>query len=345
MKKCFSLFIIALAVFSLASCNKDGGRKSVQKPGTPVEVTISIRGTGAAGTKATGVAINSAAGEAKVNGLQVFVFLGDKLEAYRSIDNAESLVVPATAGERTIWAVVNAPSLESVESLAALKAATSRLSDNGLANFVMAGSTTAELTDGGIIPVTVRRLVSRVSISKISTALESYRENFKIDIKGIYLINVPANASLDLTAAPSLWVNKLRHQDSAYDALLYDGFSTPARIWNGHPYSAEHVFYPYPNTRPNASQPNTYESTWSPRGTLLVIEADMLDNANALYRSGYYPIILPALERNKTYTISEVCISRLPGENPWEPIVVGDARVTITVHDWETGANLGTINI
>lgn len=60
---------------------------------------------------------------------------------------------------------------------------------------------------------------------------------------------------------------------------------------------------------------------------------------------GYYPIVLPALERNKTYSIDEVRITRLPGDKPYKPIETGESRVTVTVNEWELGLNLGTIII
>ena len=50
---------------------------------------------------------------------------------------------------------------------------------------------------------------------------------------------------------------------------------------------------------------------------------------------GYYPIILPPLERNKAYIIEEVRITRLPGSEPFKPIETGEAQVSITVCNWE----------
>jgi phosphohistidine swiveling domain-containing protein len=342
MKK---IVLFSFAFASLVACNHEEAK--APKPGSPVEVTVAIKGASAQ-TKATDVVFNGASSEAKVNTLQVFVFNGDDREAYKSVTESSALV-PATSGDRTIWAVVNAPSLESVMTMSGLKAATSSLSDNGLSNFVMAGSVAQELSDGGIVNVTVRRMVSRVSIGRVSTALTDYRENFKVDIKGISLVNVPANGSYDQTADPTVWANKLAHNSAAYDMFLYDGFASPVRIYNNHPYVREHVFYTYPNTLPTTASPDDYSSpswsTWSPRGTMLVLDVDMLKADGSLYKSGYYPIALPAMERNKTYVIEEVRISRIPGDNPFEPIVVGEACVTITVKDWETGSNLGTIDI
>ncbi|MBR1609360.1 MAG: hypothetical protein IJ678_07065, partial [Kiritimatiellae bacterium] len=98
-----------------------------------------------------------------------------------------------------------------------------------------------------------------------------------------------------------------------------------------------------------------FDETWSERGTIRVIEATMFDadgdpievdhDNHPGQTTGYYPIALPAMERNKTYTIDEVRITRLPGTDPYKPIETGESQVTITVHEWEVGLELGTVNI
>jgi hypothetical protein len=60
---------------------------------------------------------------------------------------------------------------------------------------------------------------------------------------------------------------------------------------------------------------------------------------------GYYPIELPVLERNKTYSIEEIVLTRRPGDVPYKPIETGEATAQITVAEWELGLNLGTITI
>ena len=62
-------------------------------------------------------------------------------------------------------------------------------------------------------------------------------------------------------------------------------------------------------------------------------------------KKGYYPIELPVLERNKTYVIDELVVKHRPGEEPYKPLETGDATVQITVNDWETGLNLGTLTL
>ena len=62
-------------------------------------------------------------------------------------------------------------------------------------------------------------------------------------------------------------------------------------------------------------------------------------------KKGYYPVELPVLERNKTYVIDELVVKHRPGDKPYKPLETGDATVQITVNDWETGLNLGTVTL
>ena len=367
MKKIF-LLSAAVAAMTLVSCNREPVASVVSDNGKPVEVTIEIRG--AASTRVTGLVNtegrNDAASEARVNSLQIFVFKDGEREAYRKVTDALSALVPATSGERVVWAVVNAPDLDEVMSLEGLQTAVTSLSDNASDSFVMTGSVTQDLVDGGQIPVTVKRIVSRVSINKISTDLKDYRQNYSVRIQALYLVNVAGDNNYSVAGEPLTWINKLGHVDADYDPLLADALTAVVvknSVYDGetlvtdNSYRTEHVFYPYPNAFGTDVEGYTpdYSDEWTPRGTILVLEAVMLDqNGEPIVIApetrpeqtvGYYPIPLPALERNKTYVIDEVCITRLPGLDPYKPIETGETQVTITVNEWEVGLNLGTIRI
>lgn len=386
MKKAL-LFSAALAAMALVSCNRqDQPSVKVIDDGTPVQVTVTINDrSDFPSTRVTNVTYSD---ESKVNTLQVFVFNGDEREAYRNVSSSLQALVPATSGERTVWAIVNAPDLSEVMSLSALRAAATQLVDNSRDNFVMTGSVTQELVDGGNVPVTVKRIVSRVSVNKISTSLKDYRAEYSVKVNKIYLINVAADNKYDVGGAPAAWINKLGWDAEAgekADALLYEALGEEGAgivvknnqytkegepVDEDHAYNEsthkladgvsvavdnshtkEYVFYPYPNIYPVTGTPDTYADEWNPRGTLLVLEVNMFDgNGDAIAlpngaTTGYYPIIMPALERNKTYIVEEIRITRLPGESPYKPIETGEAKVTIVVDEWELGLNMGTVSI
>lgn len=318
------LFSAAMAALTLLSCE----REIIDTESKPVEVNVSILGT--ASTRATSVSYSN---ESKVGNLQVFVFNEGKLENYLDAGEAMTAQLTATSGLRTIWALVNAPSLNKVTTENELKAEVSKLSDNKTDAFVMVGSTSKELKDQLSVPVTVKRLVSRVSIKKISTDFQLALASEAISIDGIYLINVAGDNTYAADGTPGTWVNRLKHEDSGYDALLYDNVS--AKVENKKAYEKEHVFYPYPNL----TEKVTYEDTWEPRHTMLVIEVTFQG------KKGYYPVPLPILERNKTYNIEEVVLRHLPSDKPYKPLETGDASVQITVNEWEVGLNMGTIRL
>ena len=313
----------ALAALALASCQR------ADIDGKPVEVNVTI--LGAAPTRATAVTYEN---ESKVGNLQVYVFNDGKLEDYRDAGAAMTAQLTATAGQRTVWALVNAPAITDVATEAELKAKVSQLTDNRTDGFVMSGSATQELKDGGTVPVTVRRIVSRVSIKKISTDFQYALAQETLTINGIYLINVAADNTYAADGTPAQWVNKLGHKDNAYDAFLYDKL-TSTTVTNSKPYEKEHVFYPYPNPTQN----DTYDASWTPRHTMLVVEVTFEG------KKGYYPVVLPVLERNKTYVIDEMVIRHRPGDEPYKPLETGDATVQITVNDWELGLNMGKITL
>ena len=308
MKK--SIFAFAAALAALVACNKNEAtpmQPQNQESLVPCELTVGICG---AMTKATAV---SADNEAKVNNLQVFVFRGDDLDAYASVDNAQELTLSCTAGDRVVYALVNAPDYSAVPGKAALLAKVSELSANSLTNFEMVGSKSVTLPQSEKVSIDVNRIASRVVLKKItrnftSEALQAL--NFKVD--AIYLINVAGNTSYDLSAAPAKWYNVAENKHELA-SLLYD--APASLITNGQSYSTAHTFYAYPNDLAT----NT---------TRLVIETTLGESKY------YYPINLPEMAANKSYEIAEVVITRPGSDNPDEPVSFADATFSINVIDW-----------
>ena len=309
MKK--SIFAFAAALAALVACTKNEATpmQPQNHPETlePCELTVGICG---AMTKATAVTTEN---EAKVNNLQIFVFRGDDLDAYASVDNAKELTLSCTAGEREVYALVNAPDYSAVPGKAALLAKVSELSANSLTNFEMVGSKSVTLPQASTVSIDVNRIASRVVLKKItrnftSEALQAL--DFTVD--AIYLINVAGNTSYDLTKAPAAWYNVAENKDELA-SLLYD--APASAIANGQSYTPVHTFYGYPNDL-------------SVNTTRLVIETTL---GTTKY---YYPINLPAMESNKSYEIEEVTITRPGSDDPDEPVSFADASFSINVIDW-----------
>jgi hypothetical protein len=317
-------FSAALAALAILSCE----RENIGIENEPATINVAILGTPS--TRATSVSYEN---ESKVKDLQVYVFNNGKLEDYKHVEQAMTAQLTATSGLRTIWALVNAPTFQDPKTESELKEKASQLADNGSDAFVMVGSTSIELKDQLTVPITVKRLVSRVSIKKISTDFQSALASETVSIDGIYLINVAGDNTYAADGTPGTWVNKLKHEDSSYDALLFDKVTTTVN--NTKAYEKEHVFYPYPNPIDN----KLYDGTWAPRNTILVVEVTFQS------KKGYYPVVLPALERNKTYIIDEMILRHLPSDEPFKPLETGDASVQITVNEWEVGLNIGKVTL
>ena len=328
------LYLIAVAAVALlaVSCNKEEGCK-VCEQGKPVEVTVQIKG--ASLTKATNVAADD---EVRVANLQIFAFNAvGELEGYRNAVDATSVTFTASSGEKTIWAVVNAPSMEQIQSLDALKASVTELTANARDAFVMTGSVTDELADGDVITITVKRIVSRVSVGKV-TARYPDTPAFagkSLKLVGMYMLNVVGSLDFALEGQPQSWLNKLAHSDAAADVFLYDALDND--LANGSSYEVEHVFYPYPNSVDASVKQLAADErgTWSPRRSILCLEVEFGGEV------GYYPVELPVIDRNKRYVIDELVLTRKPGSVPYDPIETGDATVSIEVSDWDTTIKLG----
>ena len=310
MKK--SIFAFAAALAALVACNKNEAtpmQPQNQESLVPCELTVGICGSM---TKATAVTKEN---EAKVNNLQVFVFRGNDLDAYASVDNAMELTLSCTAGERVVYALVNAPDYSAVPGKAALLAKVSELSANSLTNFEMVGSKTVTLPQSEKVSIDVNRIASRVVLKKVtrnftSAALQSL--DFTVD--AIYIINVAGNTSYDLKAAPATWYNVAKFQSNdKVNSLLHD--SVNKSVDNGASYPTQHAFYSYPNDATDKT-------------TRLVIETTLGETKY------YYPINLPAMESNKSYEIAEVTITRPGSDDPDVPVSFEDATFSINVIDW-----------
>ena len=327
--------LLAIVPFlALVACNKGIEGPQASKP---IQVKVDVAGRAA--TKATGVVSNSSDGEAKVNTLQVLVFNGDALDGYGS-STGMSATVNCTSGSRTIYAVVNGPSLSSITSKTALLATSVTLTEN-VANFVMIGSKTETLAASGSIEIPVDRLAARVVIRGIKNAHANDALAADFKVKSISLTNVTGDTNLAGNAVPTLWYNRRGYGfagDNALGTFTHDdiGGTAGVAVAKNASYETAHYFY---------SMPNGYEGkigdVWSPRAARLVVQIAL---AGTVYD---YPILLPALESNKSYEINLLTITKNGnldnGEhnpnNPddkdqEEPITGFEKNFSITVNDW-----------
>lgn len=348
----------------------DGGEPEPAKEAIELLVGVSLPGE----TKAV-PSDELTEGESKVNSIQVFVFDENGiLEGHaRQVSGTGVVPVSATAGPRIIRAVVNDPE-DIYEALSekgtktvtqqAFLAFRHRLEDNRPGNFIMFGAVSVNLKENCGIDIEVKRAACRIELQKVSASLRDFRRNWSVSINSIFLVNVAADEDFAISGDPVLWANKLGWESghAAYDALLYDklyGVSVKNNVYekDGQPvkeedayrtgiteydlapgvvkvkdnsYKVSHVFYPYPN-----SYFGVYEPEWSPRGTMLVLEATMIEDDGATPHHGWYAIPILGLENNHKYTIQEIMLMHPPAPVSYAPISTGDAFIRIKVEDWE----------
>lgn len=314
MKKIFCL--APALVLTLSACDRNGVVDALKNTDTePVEVFFGISGNG---VKSTSVAEDST-GEAKVSGLQFFVFRDGNLDAYKSVQNTTSTTISCTAGPRTVWAFANCPDFSAVTTEAELRAKVSLLASNSTDSFEMSGSKDVEISAGSSVDVEVSRVVSRIVLKKVTADFKSAALSGKtFKINSIYLVNVAAKSDYLLPSdyAPDAFFNLGSNLSGTEEAkvkgLIYDECNSTV---SGGVYDTPHYFYAYPN-------PGTTVST------RLVIEAEIGDEKN------YYPITLPALSRNNSYEINELVITRQGSDDPDVPVSFTDVTFSITVNPW-----------
>jgi len=363
MKKYFSLAAVAALTISLVSCNKDN--VSAQGPdGQPIEGTPALLSVGVvsgnAQTKATGVKGDDT-DEAKVNNLQVFVFRGDALDAYGTVDNATSITVSCTAGDRVVYALVNGQDFKDVQTKTDFLAKVSKLKDNSLTSYEMIGIKDVTLPQTSTVSINVNRFASRIVVKKITNNLSSpalqalefgvdeiYVTNAAGDCKFSRIVGV-AQDSTQTAYDPTVWYNKMKYESSNCIAAFHHDAPAYKIAYEANKDTA-HYFYAYPNpaeAKTTAAEDFIDDDTWSARRTKLVLKCHIGPDTY------YYPIILPVLENNKSYEINEIKITRPGSDSEDKPVSFADAGFEVKVVDWTTvlvadinsGATDGTITL
>ena len=333
MKHQILILLGSVLLGAAISCSKTGSPADI--PAEKIRIVVDVEGSGAPGTRVTGVTSNSTSSEAKVNSLQIFVFNGEQLDGYGSSSGSLTATASCTAGTRDIWAVVNAPALTSVSSKSQLLATVSNLAAE-ISNFQMVGSKSETLQKDGNVKITVDRLAARVVLKGIKNALTNAAQAASFKVLSVYLTNVAGDVDFGHSSSytVSKWYNRRGYQSANnLGSFTYDAVNKT--IASGASNTEAHYFYSMPNANAAA-----VGGPWTPRAARLVIKAEI---AGVVYD---YPITLPALESNKSYEISLVTITRLgnpdDGNEPdndddideEKPVVGFDQGFEITVNPW-----------
>lgn len=319
MKKSF--ICAAIAAFAFIACEK----KNVDFPEEQEELVnleillpdVETKVAGAGGSE-----------EETISDYQVLIYdqTSGMLEAYLlHKDMSKSIEMSCTTGPKDIVVLANAPDLSRVTSFTSLKQTKSKLSDNAIKKLVMEGHVSQTLKAGSnTVEMSLERIVSKVVLSSVKVDFElSVYDEMKFVVKRAYLINVAADKSyLSTVADPAEWYNKLKIEtNSSVDDMIVETINSQITAPNTD--SNPHHFYCYPN--PNES--DTFSTSWSPRPTRLVVEAEL---DGLLY---YYPIALPNLEQNTQYNVSLIVV-RPGATSPEQDMEKYAVLFEIDVVDW-----------
>ncbi|MBO6045868.1 MAG: hypothetical protein J6P69_08495 [Bacteroidales bacterium] len=324
MKNIYPLIMAAIMAVCLAGCNSVSVTDITSE--TLVHTTVTV--VGAPVTRATGV---TSAEEENIANLQILVFdESGALEHYLDAGSSATGDIVTKEGRKTVTAIINAPSLQDVATKNALMTKTSLLADNSRGSMVMTGEVEAVLQDGGKLNIPVTRIISKVMIKKITSAFPSTSTyaSKPFRINSIYLINVAGDNTYAASSEPTIWYNKLANGQNDPGCRTFPLLADPVNenIAYKASYTKEHSFYCYPNLISDES----FESTWSPRHTMLVVDA-MLGGVQT-----YYPIELPVIGRNKCIIIEELVITKKGSDYPYIPVRDGSCDATVIVTPWDT---------
>lgn len=347
-KRYFLFALLALPM--VMSCNKElPSQTRSEGEGTMV---LSLNFPDVPQTKAVSAYTTAQTYESQVNAVQILVFNSNgTLDKYVNAGTSTSgISISTVTGAKTVWAVVNGPTLSSIGSLSALKATTINLGSNNSitasTGFVMAGSNSCTVGSSSTsCSITVSRFVSRVALQSVKNSLPSAYGS--ITVNAAWISNVVGNQNLEGSASASTWYNKFGRADestqtsshiidgSTYKAscpdLTFKSIGSSVSVGSTHTPSTPYLFYCMPNSSTTA--PTAFSTTFSAQRTVLVVKATI---SGTVY---YYPIPLDdaAPARNTAYTVA-LTITGLGSTDPNIPVSKGSISASITVAGWSSGA-------
>ena len=335
--------IVFTALFS--ACNKTEDCTICYANPAVLEITLCLEQEPT--TKATAY-LSSQTYEKQVNNVQILVFdSSGALNIYKDVGTSTSgISINTTTGSKTIWAVINGPSLTSIKTLSALRNTAVDLGNNSTTaseGFVMSGS--SEITVGSAstsVSIQVERLLSRVALQKITNSLPASYGTMTIN--NVCLANVVGNQNLAGAATASTWYNKMGRKDGATASnQIIDGStylashptltfkSVESSVANGasHTPSTPYLFYTFPNSTSN--DVTGWATSFTARKTRLVVAATIGG------KKYYYPVVIDTPSRNNAYTV-ELTITGLGSTEPDKPVEKGTINASVTVEGWATGS-------
>ncbi len=345
MKKYLYLAATVAAAAVITGCDKSLENSHTGKPAVSGKAELSLSIAGRPQTKATEAGTDA---ENAIGTVDIFVFFkggeyDGRLDAYAHFDSAP-YTLAATAGDRTIYALVNSEHPANVlgavstrdELLAKVADLTSqKTAGNAPGLFTMLGSVVrSEATANPLVAgsnsvsVTVDRIVSRVRLRRITRSFDSpalAAQDFSVE--EVYLSNAVVKDKYGPGYVPVSddFTNKLGVPDASCDIWLRRTVSSS--VANGASITMTDASYSM-YTMPNAIEADSEETPFSIRNTKLVVKASLSG------KTVYYVLPLGQLKGNTTYDIGELVITRPGSSDPDKKTEVASCTFTVDVNPW-----------
>ena len=295
-----------------------------------------------AGTKA---ALASGA-ETRLETLDLLVFRTGTglLDCHSRVLGTDRVQADVPAGESLDWYLVaNLPSgrLDGIGTEEAFLAAQTYLSDTGSSMVMSAsGMVTIPYSSRGeyveLGPFGLDRYACKISVTDITVEwLGDFASAPSCTVDRLIVMNGRTAGTLSGEAtsdADAWWVNKLTDEaldsdpSSAVGKLAYD--SPALAVTSAAKTALGSVVYAMPNA--STSDENALDTPWAPRRTRLCVRLTIGGVQQ------WYPIDLPAMERNHHYVVSDLVI-RGPGTaGPDQGVDRTDLSFNISVTPWGT---------
>ncbi len=337
------LFIIAAAALLACSCSKESAQGIVPEEGNESVVYISLQTD--ASTKATGSEHGANVYDNSIRSLEVFVYNinegaenDGELDGYRkysgaALNSVDKLEVKATLGRKMIYVLANSHfnGMEGLMTRSDFEAKTADLFVENTRNFMMIGGTEETLQLATSVSITIRRMISRVSLKAIRTSFDGtpYEGCSLTNVKA-YLTNVQGEKMLiDGSGKDLKLLNYKKYkpedcQGAAMEGILCDDIAETL----DKEYTTSHYFYCYEN--------DLSEETETDRFTRLVVEAQLKG------KTYYYPVAIPNLKRNSCYSV-EMNIQRPGALDPDSEVETGTLDINVDMENWNLMPNTSVV--
>lgn len=342
-KKMWTLLLAAVAVvFNVSCCDQSAPE---QQKSTKGRLTLTVQ-TDVVQSKV----IDAQTGQDEtLNSLDVFIFNNNQdsrqgeLDAHFTlppdtlVNNSISLTV--TQGSKVVYVMANAKQINGtdrkiswtgVTNLDTFLAQTVSLANEEIGNYFMWGMDNSVVSTTGVASIELARLISRIKLNALQTDFSgsAYEGTTLTDVRA-YLVNVTGNRTIvgGTPVTPVIFNSAARIAADLSAMRITNGLAEElGTIAPNAPMSTARYLYAYANTLTQESVGHSF--------TRLVIEAKFSSDGDPVY----YPINIPNLEGNATYSYS-VTIKRPGTLNPDTPITYGALDLTLTITPWNENTN------